>query len=37
MMRLKAACTGFFTVMTPSAPTRISTADVTKIKMLGTA
>jgi hypothetical protein len=36
-MRLRAACTGFVKVMTPMAPTRISNAEVAKIKMLGHA
>ncbi len=32
-----AACTGFFMVMTPTAPTKISTAEVMKMRMPGTA
>ena len=35
VMRQIAACTGFFTVMTPTAPPRMSSAEVAKTRMAG--
>jgi hypothetical protein len=37
MISEMAACTGFRTEITPTAPTRMSSAEVIKIMMLGKA